>query len=191
MVNKKAIALSALLLLPQAAAAQVTDIVLHPTISHRWALMYREFETEFMDCVYGEQVGDKVYIVLTVPANVLPRHSLVNSVTPLDACPAPGAKLLGVAHSHPPVRETINGQRFKTTNNDECYMSMTDMISFKGEGLPVSIVVCGTGQFIMAMYVTGEVLKCVFEPDLTTPACTTTKLGVLKMNEIPDSPHGK
>jgi hypothetical protein len=41
------------------------------------------------------------------------------------------------------------------------------------------------------MLKTGQVVKCVFEPNEVTPACAMTTLGFLKMSEIPNSPHGK
>src|SRR2546427_4462198 len=59
----------AFLLIPLALPAQrVADIRIHPAITHRWSLMYREFSTEWLDCIYGKIIGDTVQIVGVFPS---------------------------------------------------------------------------------------------------------------------------
>src|SRR2546426_3126420 len=91
----------AFLLIPLALPAQrVADIRIYPAITHRWSLMYREFSTEWLDCIYGKNLWDTVEIVGVFPADTVPSASTPNTVS--GTCVPLAGLLIRDAPNHPP-----------------------------------------------------------------------------------------
>jgi hypothetical protein len=150
-----------------------------PTMRH-WALSYREFSTEFLDCLYGRRVGDSIKVVFTIPADVRPSRSTPDDVTPVTDCVMTEV-YLGDAHSHPRETAAINGQRFHIDpNTDQCYLSKPDQDSFRADTAAIiTVVVCGVGQFMV--WVKGDSLdadghRCVYDPEYPRGCAEPTPL---------------
>ena len=124
---------------------------------HAWALEYREWRTELLECLYGRVAGDTVLIRFAVLANVRPSHSTLNTVTPdsVGSCLAIASEaLVGMAHSHPADRPRFVDGQYRADSDrfhpdpalDLCYESFIDVTTFVRSGLPVSVVICGVGR---------------------------------------------
>ena len=120
-----------------------------PVLRH-WALQYREFSTEFLDCVFGHRSADTLYIDVAIPADVRPSRSTPDDVTPASGCPVV-EHYVGDVHSHPHETAALNGQRFHIDPNaDLCYLSHADQQSFRDDSMAkLTIVVCGFGQLML------------------------------------------
>lgn len=96
-------------------SVQVVSTGIAKHVLREWALLYREFRTEFLQCLYGRSSGDSLKIHLALNAHVRPSQSTVKGVTPEDEmCPwALGLdSIVGVVHSHPrQERQALNGER--------------------------------------------------------------------------------
>jgi hypothetical protein len=128
---------------------------------HEWALLYREFHTEFLECLYGRASRDTVTVFYGVLADVKPSHSRATMVAPQadGMCAITGDSLVGIAHNHPQSCRGGNGAAcgLQVTDsesmhpqddpgNDPCYESFPDIRTFIGSGLELNIVVCGVGK---------------------------------------------
>ena len=173
--------LFALLLLPVALPAQqITDIRILPPIAHRWSLMYREFTTEWLDCVYGRIDGGTLLIVAALPADAPPSVSTPNNTDGL--CVPLDTLLIGDAHNHPQdvlIRSQStpsSGERFHVLpGTDQCYLSPQDWQTFMANaGQQVSVVICGQGEFI-AFLRNREGARCRYDPEARTPRCLLAK----------------
>lgn len=128
-------------------------IVFRPWVLRHFALMYREFSTEFLFCLYGPTRPDSMIVELAVLADVRPSRSTPDDVTPVQSCWAAGGGItyFGDAHSHPHESAALNGQRFHIDPNaDLCYLSHPDQESFREDtAASLAVVVCGFGQFMV------------------------------------------
>jgi len=128
---------------------------------HDWALEYREFHTEFLQCLYGVVRGDTVVVLYGVMADVKPSHSLATTVIPQPdgQCATTGDSLVGIAHNHPQSCRGGNGAACglltadsasmhpqDDPGNDPCFESWPDIRTFVASKLDVNVVVCGVGK---------------------------------------------
>ena len=171
----------AFLLIPLALPAQrVADIRIHPAITHRWSLMYREFSTEWLDCIYGKIIGDTVEIVGVFPADTVPSASTPNTVS--GTCVPLAGLLIGDAHNHP--RDVLirsqgtssTGERFPVAPEaDLCYLSPMDWHTFRENvDQQVSIVICGQKELVLFLR-NGEGGRCRFDPEQAFPECVVIR----------------
>lgn len=151
-------------------------------VLREWALLYREFRTEFLQCLYGRLSGDSLRIRLALNAHVRPSHSMVGGVTPEDdTCPfALGAdSLIGVAHSHPQQQYALNGERLPLEPQaNRCYESWEDIAMLVQNGLPVGVVVCGVGRIYVLRR--GQTPNdgtnvCQYDPEAAVPMLVCEK----------------
>jgi hypothetical protein len=133
-------------------------LVSNLTLRH-WALEYREYKTEFLECLYGDVHGDTARIHYSIAADVKPSHSRASSVTPQEAgqCEITGDSIIGLAHNHPstcaPMESACGLQKDSNSmhpqEGDLCYESFPDMRTFVATGLEVNVVVCGVGRIYL------------------------------------------
>jgi len=162
--------------------AASTQFLYRPMVTHTWALLYREFRTEFLGCLYGSvRVGrdaarpDTVTVSYMLLADVKPSHSTDQSVAETSPCP-PSERLLGLVHSHPGGRTCVHDGRGNCAplpdrlHGDLCFPSRTDSTSFVRSGYLIDAIVCGDGQFIT---ITRDfaITRCDFDPEAEVPVC--------------------
>lgn len=160
-------------------ATTTTQFVYRPLVTHTWALLYREFRTEFLGCLYGsvrharEAVGpDTVTVSYMLLADVKPSHSTNQSVAETSPCP-PSERLLGMVHSHPGGRRCVHDGRGNCApglHGDICVPSRTDSTSFARSSYLIDAIVCGDGRFIT---ITRDfaITRCDFDPEADVPVC--------------------
>ncbi|MGI0029424.1 MAG: hypothetical protein ACREAQ_06920 [Nitrososphaera sp.] len=169
------------LVIPPAKVA-ATQFQYRPMVTHTWALLYREFRTEFLGCLYGSvrasrdpAAPDTVTVSYMLLADVKPSHSTDQSVAETSACP-PSERLLGMVHSHPGGRSCVHDGRGNCAplpdrlHGDICFPSRTDSTSFARSGYLIDAIVCGDGQFIT---ITRDfaITRCDFDPEADVPVC--------------------
>lgn len=125
-----------------------------------WALLYREFRTEFMACLYGRETGDSVTVQWSVLASTKPSQVSDSGVSRPIYCPNLGGtnEMIGIAHSHP---------------SGSCGQSPPDLRTFVDSGLAVSVIVCGPGR--LAVYTRGAPtvgVRCIFDAEADTVPLT-------------------
>jgi hypothetical protein len=151
-------------------------------VLRQWALLYREFATEFLTCLYGRVSRDTIEIALSVPADVRPSHSTRNEVTPvgysrarpMDGCPL--SDPIGDAHSHPPstLGEGPDQFRARSSGRDRCYASATDWRSLADEHATLevrfTVVVCDVGAAAF-FFSDGTAARCRYDPEVRDAKC--------------------
>lgn len=154
-----------------------------PIITHTWSLLYREFKTEFLGCLYGSVRAsarplepDTVTISYMLLADVKPSHSTDRGVAEKSPCPA-SDKLLGMVHSHPGGRTCVHDGRGNCApieadrQGDICFPSRTDQASFAASRYVIDVIVCGENTFIAS---TRDLIitRCEYDPEADWPLCT-------------------
>lgn len=165
-----------------ARATAAAQFVYRPLVTHTWALLYREFRTEFLGCLYGAvhvsrdaAAPDTVTVSYMVLADVKPSHSTNQSVAETSPCP-PSERLLGMVHSHPGGRSCVHDGRGNCApvaehlHGDICFPSRTDSTSFARSGYLIDAIVCGDGRFIT---ITRDfaITRCDYDPEADEPVC--------------------
>lgn len=150
-----------------------------PQVTHTLSLWYREFETESLGCLYGTARGgppDTIMVVLLVPADVRPIRSTASTVTPNSLCDNRYGALLGEVHSHPRDVVDFQGNRFRIPDEDLCFASRRDLVSFIEDGYLLLMISCGQDR--LALYLRGATETrhlCTFNPRDFIPRCEWTK----------------
>ena len=163
--------------IPDTTTTLAVDIA--PQISHTLSLWYREFETEFLGCLYGTtSLGppDTISVILLVPADVRPIQSTPSTVSPNALCGNRYGSLLGEVHSHPREVADLQGRRFRIPDEDLCFASRRDLQSFAEDGYVLMMVVCGQDQLVLYLRgVTETRHLCTFNARDFIPRCVWTK----------------
>lgn len=150
-----------------------------PQVSHTLSLWYREFETEFLGCLYGSTgMGppDTILILMVVPADVRPVRSTPNSVTPNALCGDRYGFLLGEVHSHPAIVTDFQGRRFRTPDKNLCFASPRDLESFAEDRYVLMMVACGQDRLAVYLrWATNTRHLCTYDARDFIPRCTWTK----------------
>lgn len=168
---------------PGMARAQTPDSAVNlamgisPQVTHTLSLWYREFETESLGCLYGTvNLPDTIMVILLVPADVRPIRSTANTVTPNSRCDNGYGALLGEVHSHPRDGADLHGRRFRITEEELCFASPQDLVSFIEDGYLLLMISCGQDR--LALYLRGATETrhlCTFNPRDFIPRCEWTK----------------
>lgn len=144
----------------------------------QWSLLFREFHTEFLQCVYayavpgdvdteGNMLNDTVKVAFAINANLPPSSFYPDSVAPPadwneDICPPTVGNffiLLADVHNHIP--RFVNGVR--TTY---CYPSDKDYASsFERQGVPIAFILCDENRLV---YFSSEglIASCTWNPEI-------------------------
>lgn len=123
---------------PTRATAAARPVVVAPEVTDGFEFLYRFVnETEFVLCLEGKRVGDRVLVTGFRLA-----HMKSTSVYKVSYSDCGNRDYVGTAHNHPPtVAET-----------SLCYQSDADQRTFLADGRAlVDIVLCGTGRFLWVL----------------------------------------
>jgi len=154
---------------------------------HESALMYREFHTEYLECLYGRVNSDTTIVLYAIMADVKPSHSRPTTVIPQPdgVCPQNTDSLVGIVHNHPQtcrggggaacglqVRDSESMHPQDDPASDPCYESYPDIRTFIASGLRLNVVICGVGK----MYVQRQGSRpndpadvCSYDAELDVP----------------------
>jgi len=153
---------AAALLLIAGLGWQPVIIIQAPIVRH-WALLYREFDTEFLGCLYGVvRPGrgldrDTVMVLADLPSDIRPSESRALGVR--NHC-APGPGFLGTVHSHPgPVTAAL------------CGFSRADEQQFLASGALLDVLVCGYGSYVVQVQGGEGASRCIYDPEAEAPQC--------------------
>jgi len=173
------------LLIPMLIAQVAVSTGVTPGVMRQWSLMNREFETEYLQCLYGTKTVEDSLVVadilLAVNADLRPSRSAVNMMvgaypdTPANYCPWKFTtwELLGFAHPHLPDLDE--------PDEELCFLGPGDYMTMLREGFLLSVVVCGQDRFMLFSRFTGYIgLLCIFDAEADYIQC--------KDGEQPKSP---
>lgn len=165
----KMLVLTLLLSLPTPSLAQDSSLVLAfaDAVPRQFSLMYREFHTEFQQCLYGMPKGDSVFILIALNANLPPSQSRPRTAGPnpqsdtlaIEPCPwgFGNAGALGLAHPHKNVSEKVI-----------CDMSESDQLfEFEHRQDALAVVICGPTRFAIYRRESYKTRRevCTFNPE--------------------------
>lgn len=133
-------------------------VAISSQVLHNSALLYREFHTEFIACLFGRVNGDTVLAAVMVLADIRPSQSEEAAIkadtdgAPLPCRPSP--LMVGMIHSHP---------------SRVCRPSVQDERTFVASGHAAALIACGPGKlFIRTQH--GAAL-CYFNPEDPVAVC--------------------
>lgn len=106
-------------------------------VVQQWGLMYREFSTEFMGCLYGRMEGGQMALRVFIPAAVRPSNSTDSTVTG-ECYEEKKFPAMGVLHSH-----------VARVDRPSCYVSKRDSVDFADSPYAVTLIVCGADRVLV------------------------------------------
>lgn len=164
-------------------------VLISPQVFRGSALLYREFHTEFLGCLYGLQRNDTIGIYLMAPASMRPSTSQALRIADdtTGSCPKLAEfQTLGLVHSHPDCKhvaskpclavQALTPRVDPDSELNACIGSSDDMTTWKDnwEHLhwPLGMIVCGYGKLIVYVMSTSTVTPvCVYDPEESQPDC--------------------
>lgn len=176
------ILLSLLMLQGDSVPRPSLNVYVAEAVMRQWSLMYREFKTEFSQCLYGPMIEDStgrnLHVILAVNMDIRPSQSQIDRVAAVpddsgainleDLCPWRFSNwvFLGVAHQH--RRDNPDDP----DGEDPCFLGTNDARTMEQGRYALTAIVCGLGKYVVYPEGSGWTgLACIFDPEAPGITC--------------------